>query len=133
MSKYNVIKNVSIYADLTNTPTVWDFKTGVVFPPDEIIVRQISYHGLPTSDGIFMIWCNLTNNYIGSFSVSESSGFTSVAANVNPNTVIQCLPNTIATSIQFQIHSINGVGVPFASNNLTGAIVINLDFCKYSR
>ena len=133
MSKYNAIKNVSVYADLTNTPTVWDFRTGVSFSPDEIIVRQISYHGPPAGDGLFMIWCNLTNNYIGTFSVAEATGFLSVAVNVNPNTVIQCLPNTVVPSIQFQIHSVNNVGAPAASNNLTGQIAINLDFCKYVR
>lgn len=133
MSRHSTTKNVSVFADLTNTPISWNSDTGVTFTPDEIVVRQISYHGPPTSDGLFMIWCSITNSYIGSFSVAEAAGFTSVAVNVTPNAVIQCGPNSIAKTIQCQIHSISGSGVPFASNNLTGQIVINLDFIQYVR
>lgn len=133
MSHISKIKNVSIFNDLVSSPTSWYTNTNLHFTPDEAIVRQISYHGPPVGDGVFMIWCSLTNDYIGSFSVSEASGFTSVSANVTPNTRIQCLPNSINQSLQFQIHGISNQSIPFASNNLTGQIVINMDFVSYKR
>lgn len=130
MSRYDKIKNVSVFNDLTAQPTSWYTNTNLHFVPDEVVVRQITYHGATTDDGIFMIWCSLTNEYIGSFSVSDIST-SSVFVNVNPNTRIQCLPNSINQSLQFQIHSINAQNSPFASNALTGKIVINLDFISF--
>jgi hypothetical protein len=133
MAHIEKIKNVTIFNDLTNSPISWIQNTRLSFVPDEVRVRQITYHGPPTGDGAFMIWSSVTNDYIGSFSVAEATGFTSVAVNVTPNTVIKLLPNSINQSLTFQIHSINGSGVPFASNNLTGQIMINLDFIRYVR
>lgn len=132
MSRYDKIKNVSVFNDLTTQPTSWYTNTNLHFVPDEVVVRQITYHGPTTDDGIFMIWCSLTNEYIGSFSVSDIST-SSVFVNVNPNTRIQCLPNSINQSLQFQIHSINAQNSPFASNALTGKIVINLDFISFKK
>jgi hypothetical protein len=133
MSRIDKIKNLSVFNDLTASPTSWWTNSNLHFVPDEVVVRQISYNGAPTADGVFLIWCSLTNDYIGSFSVAEASGFTSVGVNVTPNTRIQCLPNSINQSLQFQIHSINAQSQPFASNNLTGRIVINLDFISYKK
>jgi hypothetical protein len=134
MSRFDKIKNLSVYNDLTASPTSWYFNTNLHFVPDEVIVRQISYNGPPTQDGVFMIWCSITNEYIGSFAVLEAAvGAVSTIVNVTPNTRIQCLPNAINQSLQFQIHGINGQNAPYASNILAGQIIINLDFIRYTR
>ena len=132
MSRIEKIKNVPIFNDLTTTPTAWNTNTNLQFIPDEIIVRQISYNG-PPIDGVYMIWSTLINDYIGSFSLSEASGFLSSSVNVTPNTRIQCSPNSTMQSIQFQIHSIDSNSKPISSSDLTGKIIINLDFIAYKK
>lgn len=130
-TRYQIIKNVAIYNDLTHSPTSWYQNTNLHFVPDEMIIRQITYHGPNTGDGAFLIWCSAINDYIGSFSVSEATGFTTVSITCAPNTHIALLPNSINQTLQFQIHSISGSGTPVTDSTLTGTIIINLDFVKY--
>jgi hypothetical protein len=131
MARIEKVKNVAIYADLTNTPSTWNFTHNLHFTPDECIVRQITYNGPPTSDGAFLIWSSLTNDIIGSFAVSEATGFTSTCVNAKPETVIPILPNSIPQTIKFVIQSVNGSSNVVTSTNLTGTIIINIDFIKY--
>ena len=131
MNRIDKVKNLTIFADLTATPSSFFFNSNLHFAPDEIHVRQITYSGDPTNAGVYLVWCSLINDYIGSFSFEDHTDLTSVAVNVAPNTVIRCLPSNIIQSIQFQIHTINAQGVPGATSNLGGKLVINLDCIKF--
>jgi hypothetical protein len=132
MSRIDKIKNLSVFNDLTHTPMVWDFNTNLHFVADEVVIRQLSYQGPITDNGLFMIWCSLTNDYIASFAISDIST-TSSFVNITPNTRIQCLPNSINQSLQFQVHTVSGQNTAVSSNSLTGQIVINMDFISYKK
>lgn len=127
------IKNVTVYNDLTASPISWYSNTNLHFVPDEVVVRQITYNGPATDDGgVFLVWCSLINDYIGSFSIAEAtSNYSSISVNATPNTRIQCLPNSINQSLQFQIHGISAQSKPYATSVLTGQIVLNMDFISY--
>lgn len=133
MPKIDKIKNVSVYADLTNTPVNFYFNTNLHFTADEVLVRQISYNGpaIP-GDGVYLIWSSIINDYIGSFSFGDTDNSVTASVNVNPNTTIKCLPNSINQSLQFQIHRITDAGATSTTNSLTGRIVILLDFVRYA-
>ena len=128
MSHFEKIRNVTIFNNLTVNPTQWESRPTLYFDPDEIVVRQITYNGALRQDGVYLIWCSVTNDYIGSFSIYEGSGFTSAGVNVTPNTCLQCLPNSTLQGMRFQIHTVNGSNQLVPTNVLTGTIVLNLDF-----
>ena len=140
MSRYEKIKNIVICANLTNTPVSFNQNTNIAWIPDEIIVRQISYQGPMGPDGVFLVWCSLHNDYIGSFTLNENSSDVTSSSISYPNTLIRCLPNNPNQTLTFQIHTINSTGnpVPISSSNInananmvSGSLVIHLDYCKY--
>lgn len=132
MSKIEKVKNVSIYSDLTASACNWNQTLNLGFSPDEVYVRQITYLGPADKDGAYLVWCSLHSDFIGSFALHEDVTLGSLSVNVTPNTLIKCSPNSFPSNLQFQLYSINGSSVPVSSSVLTGTIIMNLDFVKYS-
>ena len=133
MSRFDKIKNLSIFNDLTTTPSTWYQNSNLTFQPDEMVVRQITYNGPPLLDNCYMIWSNITNDFIGSFAVNENSQNVSTCANVTPGTVIKIAPNSVPQSLQFTLYTISSSNIPVVDTNSLGMIIINLDFYSYKK
>lgn len=130
MSKVETIKNVAVYTDLMDSSANWNKDLNLGFEPDEVYVRQITYCGPADQDGAYLIWSNLNQGHIGSFSLFDDPDRGSVCVNATPNTLIKCQGNT-PMNLQFQLFSIDSDSKPVHSTFLKGTLIINLDFVKY--
>ncbi len=117
------IKNVTISADLS---TGSDFfrDLGVRFMPTDAVIRQISYSGPnATEAGVFMVWCSLINDFIGTFSVNNY-GIT-----VQPKIQLH-FTSPIQSSAQFKIFTITAGGAVAPFTGLVGDFTISIDFIE---
>jgi hypothetical protein len=100
------------------------------WPPDEMIVRLISYSGTGNpatkNDGVGLIWCSATNCFIGTFN--------------DPTTVapLTCFKgNTLPynTTWNFIIYDVTSylASPPAVTTQFTGKLTIQLEFIEYDR
>ena len=133
MSRFDKIKNISILNDLTTNPSTWYQNSNLTFQPDECVVRQITYNGPPLLDGAYLVWCNIINDFICSFAVNENSQDVSTCVNVCPGIIIKLFPNSVPSSLQFTLYTINSSSIPVVNTSSLGTIIINLDFYSYKK
>lgn len=112
------IKNM-IFTSAANVNPV-DLQCPLNFKPDEAIVRQITFSSTVLSAGIYLVWCSLTNDYIGSFHNRTSGTITF------PNMRI-ITKNDVPNNLQFRIEL---AGTPGAAA-LAGQWAVQVDFIKY--
>ncbi len=137
MSNIASIKNVCIYQDL-GTDSDFYQAVNIANKPDQCIIRSITYAG-PNTDiyGAYIIWSDLINDFIGSFSVSADTTAGSdvtFSATTCPQTTLH-FPNPInnMSQIHFVIYGVNAGTRQAETLNgaLSGDLVIQLDFIKY--
>jgi hypothetical protein len=125
MSNIQYIKNVTTFSTFSSSLGQWT--QSVQMPsenPDMCIVRGITFLGPSGSLKVYLIWCNLTNDYIGSLNAenvaTQSSGMRFMLNNPVPN------------NLTFQLHLIdttnNTVSVDPAAD---GDIAVHLEFIKH--
>ena len=131
MSRIDIVKQVTFYSDLTTSQGHWSQNLNIPFQADEIHVRQISYSGSGTEDGVFLIRSSLNNDFIGSFSVNSDVNITANAVSVNPRTIIKVSPNMIMNQADFTLYTIGGGSNLVSTDILTGTIIISCDFIRY--
>lgn len=118
------IKNVAITADLS-AGSSFRQNVNLAFPPSDAVIRQISYNGLVAAEtGVFLVWCSLANDYIGSFQVNN------LGITFQPRIQVHLPSPNQQMDIQFQIHSVSAGGALVPSTTLVGRIVILIDFIQ---
>ena len=115
------ITNVTAFAELTSDG---DFSIQGGFPtnPDEVVIRQITYHGDDAAKMLYLLHSNIGNQFIGC--VSNTSGFVT-----NPVTRIQTrnpLPNVLTFKLFLATSPVLN-----ASPTPGDQICICMDFIKY--
>ena len=106
--------------------------TGMPIPnPDEAIIRTIIWNGgtVPwPGDALILVWSNLTNDFIGSFTAGNNS-----SSNC-PGTTIR-LNSPVPNVLQFVFYTpVENGGMTQIDQMLgDGDLVIHLDFVKYTR
>ena len=121
---HNVVSAVSIQA----VAPIWE--TSLVGmpgdPPDECIIRSVSFNGSAVDGNAYMIWCSLKSSFIASFCGGSISTY-------SPNTIIR-LNGVPPSVLQFQLYSPSNIGSPpIAVNSLVGEVIIHMDFIRYRR
>ena len=132
MSDIVSIVNLVAYQGLTGASFVQ--KTNLThIQPQECVIRSINYLAAPTDlSGTYLIYSNLINGFIGSFSVATDGIHTS-AINFCPQTRIFLGNKTnFANEISFAIYAINiGANPPTQYSSLAGDLAITIDFIQY--
>lgn len=125
MDNIQYIKQVTTFQGFTASIGQWT--QAVQMPavnPDMCIVRGITYLGPSPSLKEYLIWCSLTNEYIGSVNVET-------IASQSPGTRI-ILNNPVGNTLTFQLHLINTVTNTVAVDPAAdGSIAIHLEFVKF--
>ena len=135
MPEVQYIKNVTVAKifDTVNLPGEDPFitKQFTGMPdhnPDECIIRSINWNGDVMDDNLYLLWCNLTNDIIGSF----------CGGNISPHFPQSriWLTGPVPNYLEFKI----GVVARGLANNdqivyapITGSIAITMEFAKYKR
>lgn len=128
MSNIQYIKNVTVSSSFGNA----NGGTAGIFSkeinnmpspnPDEVIVRAINFRGDSADNNLYLIWCNLTNDYIGSFCGGSLSPHF-------PQTIIR-LNALIPNTLEFKIYTPSNSGDIY-TDQMTGELAIHFDFIKY--
>lgn len=137
-----MIKNVIVFNDLSNS-TDFTFNVGpFTLNPDVCMVRSISYSGEADDiQGNYMIWSDITNDYIASFAIENKSinaadGETVPVVNLNPQSILlikQAMMNS--SERKFKIYHVaqgNKVVNP-VTYQLFGELSITLEFITYKK
>ena len=127
MANIEYIKNVTAFTSLNNKSGQFSTTiTGIPNQnPDELVVRMINYNG-PAGDAFqYLIWCSLTNDYIGSF----------VGENISPSSpqITIRLNAPITNNVDFKFYRILEGGVLEFPENFVGNVCIHLDLIKYKK
>lgn len=104
----------------------------VIIKPDICVINQISYLStVGDVSGLYLIKCDLTHEFIGSFSYTGGS---IVSINVYPNTkMFLGNKNNLSSDVGFTIYSIAaGSDKPQPDSSLSGLLSISLDFIEYT-
>jgi hypothetical protein len=139
MSKIEFIKNITIFQDFSTGVTNFNQYLNINNQPDECIIRSISYAGPTATDisGTYLIWSNLTNDYICSFSIDASNTGAKPTHNMNISPNIQIhfkQPLVFYKYVQFVLYVViagNTQATP--SILLHGDFSMNLDFITYKK
>jgi len=134
MPEVQYIKNVTVArwfhpASFPGDPFMSKQLTGMPdHNPDECIIRAINWNGKPDDNQMYLIWCNLTNDIIGSFCGGN------IAPHF-PQTRIW-LTGPVPNHLEFKIGMLGRK--PDGSDTLVydpldGSIAITLEFVKYKR
>ena len=139
MSDIESIKNVTFYQDL-GTSSDFSQIANINNHPDQCIIRAISYAGAKTDIyGVYLVWCDIIQDFIGSFSVSTvATASTDVTFNIttSPQTTIQLKnPVNSVSQLRFVIYAVNAGNRQAVTLNgaLTGDFSISMDFIAYKK
>lgn len=136
MKDIQSIKNVTVYQDL-NTSTDFYQNLSLYGDCSDCIVRSITYSGPAIAEqGCYLIWCDLVNDFIGSFAIIvNATDTTQNPINSNPQTHIHLrepLPSN--STIHFKIYNVSaGNRQAVATSTLSGDLAICLDFISYKK
>lgn len=114
-----IIKNMLFTSGANVNPV--DLRCQLNFQPDEAIVRQITFSSTVLSAGIYLLWCSLTNDYIGAFHNRTNGTITF------PNMRIP-IKSGVPNNLQFVIEL---AGTPGPVAGLNGQWAVQIDFIKY--
>jgi len=94
--------------------------------PDECIIRSINWNGVVDDAYMYLIWCNLTNDIIGSFCGGN------IAPHF-PQTRIW-LTGPVPNHLEFKLYVFqDGNSPPVVYSAVNGGLAITLEFVKYKR
>jgi hypothetical protein len=121
------IKNVTVAAAFDDAVPATSFTHHIVsmpnVAPDECVIRALNFNGAADDNNLYMVWSNLTNDFIASFCGG------SLAPHF-PQTRIM-LNGPIPNMLEFRIYGPELTGPPLPVNNLGGELTIHMDFIKY--
>ncbi len=94
---------------------------------DEVVIKSISWIGLPADGNLYLVWSNLNHDIIGSF--AGSGNFSS-----SPGTRI-ILNGVVPNQLTFRLLNPSNLpdSPPVTSGLVTGDICIHMDFITYQR
>jgi hypothetical protein len=95
------------------------------FTPDEVVIRSINFNGLVSDTHLYVIWCNIINDNIGSFcggTISPQS----------PQTRIW-IRGQIPNNLEFRLQTPTVAAGLQPVTAMTGDLAITMDFIKYKR
>ena len=128
MPEVQYIKNVTVHKAFNlEEGTVSKQLTGMPdHNPDECIITGYTWYGESDDNNLYLIWCNLTNDIIGSF----------CGGNISPHfpqTRIW-LTGPVPNHLEFKLyrHTLSGSDL-VASNQTKGNLAITMEFVKYKR
>jgi hypothetical protein len=134
-----IIKNVSVFANLGSSS---DFTVALNLSGNynACVIRTISYAGTNTDlPDTYLIWADIANNYVGSFSVGGTTTASTTVYNntcIAPQTMIYFKQLHSSNQIRFRVDKvIAGVqqsNPNSAGNYITGNLAITMDFIRYS-
>jgi len=151
MSNIKAIKNLTIYQDFSHSNEII-VNPRILVQPDVCIIRSISYCGLYSNmPGVFMIWSDLNNDFIGSFAYQNRQELPDPpapappidqlysAVNVSPQTMIHITQLINSNSqIKFKIfyvgngeQKIEPLNAEPLVGQLTGEFSMTMDFITY--
>jgi hypothetical protein len=125
MSDIEYIKNVSVAHRFLASPAVFTHTiTGLPLAnPDECIIRAFNFNGEADDDRLYLIWCSLTNDFIGSFCGG------SIAPHF-PQTRIR-LNSPVPNMLEFRLYAFNALSELAPIPTTIGDLGIHMDFIKY--
>ena len=124
MSFVKNIKNITFTADLLSSSS-FSRNINLAFQPTDAIIRQISYNGtIAAPTGVFLVWCSIINDYIGSFQINNFSITLQPRIQLHLHSPIQ------QSEAMFQIHEVTASGGTAQTNTLTGRIAVMIDFIQ---
>lgn len=123
MSSVKNIKNFTVSAQLGAGSDFWrPIQLG--FQPTDAIIRQISYNGaIAVEGGVFLIWCSLINDFIGSFQINN------FGVTLQPRVQIH-MHSPLLNSLQFKIYTVRADGTATPTTALAGDLVVLIDFIQ---
>jgi len=128
MPEIEYIKNVLAAGCFNNTEGYFT-KTITAMPqpgPDEVVIRAINWNGQADDTHLYLVWCNLTNDFIASFCGGNLSP-------QSPGTTIR-LKSSVPNMLEFRLFRILSPGSePSFMSNVKGDLAIHFDFIKYTR
>ena len=128
MPEIQYIKNVTVAKSFSVEPGVMTKQlTGMPdHNPDECIIRTINWNGAVDDTFMYLIWCNLTNDFIGSF----------CGGNIAPHFPQSriWLTGPVPNYLEFKIYVLrDGSDQPEMYGSLDGGLAITMEFAKYKR
>ena len=123
------IKNVTASHSFTNVPgQFYHTVTAMpIHPVDEIVIRAINWNGEAADTFLYLLWTNITNDFVGSFcggSVAPHFPGTRIVISHPP-------PNVLEFKL-FHPRTINDAPPNF-DDNVKGDIAIHMDFISYKK
>jgi hypothetical protein len=96
-------------------------------PPDEVIIRAINWNGLAADNQMYLLWSNITNDFVGSFCGG------SLAPHF-PQTVIR-LTAPVPNNLEFKLYGVIGCNPAKYEfkDTVTGDLAVHLDFVRYKK
>ena len=127
MPEVQYIKNVTVHKAFINQEGLISKQlTGIPdHNPDECIIRAINWNGDVMDDNLYLLWCNLTNDIIGSF----------CGGNISPHFPQSriWLTGPVPNYLEFKILTVTPNTDPILSDKLNGGLAITMEFAKYKR
>jgi len=128
MPEIQYIKNVTVAKSFNAEPGLMTKQlTGMPdHNPDECIIRTINWNGAVDDTFMYLIWCNLTNDFIGSF----------CGGNIAPHFPQSriWLTGPVPNYLEFKIYVLrDGTDQPEMYGSLDGGLAITMEFAKYKR
>jgi hypothetical protein len=127
MPTVEYIKNVTVATRFSGTPGSFSKPlTGMpASNPDEAIIRAINFNGAADDSNLYLIWCNLTNDFIGSFCGG------SLAPHF-PGTTIR-LMSPVPNMLEFKLYTPTDDGSIVFVPQTWGDLAVHIDLIKYTR
>ncbi len=126
MADIHYIKNVTAFSNFA--ASAGEFSTQLTsmpdYNPDEVIIRALNFNGDVADGNLYLVWSNLTNDYIGSFCGGSLSPHF-------PQTKIH-LNSPVPNRLEFKLFTAIG-GAALQVTSMTGDLAIHMDFIKYKR
>jgi len=128
MPEVQYIKNVTVAKSFNAEPGLMTKQlTGMPdHNPDECIIRAINWNGEPDDNYMYLLWCSLTNDIIGSF----------CGGNIAPHFPQSriWLTGPVPNYLEFKIYVlVHGDNPPIIYNAIKGDLAITMEFAKYKR
>jgi hypothetical protein len=93
--------------------------------PDEVIIRALNFNGQSADSNLYLVWSNLTNDFIASFCGGA-------LAPHFPQTRI-FLTNPVPNFLQFKLYTPTQADRNLVVSTITGDLAIHMDFIYYKK
>lgn len=125
LSVHNVTASYGFYnAVPTFTTTVNSLTSSMA---DEVIIKSITWIGNSADANLYLVWCSLNNDIIGSFAGSGNTS-TSPGTRICLNGIV---PNQLTFRLMYPVQVADTA--PQISPPISGDIAIHMEFITYQR